>query len=108
MRHRGEQYVAEAGCSTPTVQLVPHSGQSAVLPAWIASVRARVRRSRRHCRERQADEQNIADDFTDGISGPPHPLHNRGPAPRSSATTTSRNRGALSWPMHDTVRAAQA
>ncbi|MGW1507005.1 hypothetical protein ACWCQW_52965 [Streptomyces mirabilis] len=48
---------------------VPHSGQLAFLAAWTASVRARVRRSRLQCRERQAYEQNTAADFTEGISG---------------------------------------
>ena len=99
LRQRGEQYRAEAGCSTPTVQLAPYSGQFAVRAAWTAWVLALVCRNRRQCRERQADEQNTAVDFTDGISGPPHPRHERGPASRSSVITTSRSRGAPSLPM---------
>lgn len=49
-------------------------------------------------RERHADEQNTADAFADGISGPSRPRHNRGPA-SSSATTTSRSRGTPFLPM---------
>ncbi|MEU8849032.1 hypothetical protein AB0C70_22905 [Streptomyces sp. NPDC048564] len=55
MRQAGEQqYVAEAGRSTPTVQDIPHSGQLAVTLAFTAS--ARARRIPRQCRERHADE----------------------------------------------------
>ncbi|MET7313167.1 hypothetical protein ACWD7C_40105 [Streptomyces sp. NPDC005134] len=79
MRQRGEQYRADTGWSTPTVQLAPHSRQSAVRAAWTASVLALVRRSRRQCLERQAEEQNTAVDYADGIRGPPHPRHNRDP-----------------------------
>ncbi|MFF2127771.1 hypothetical protein ACFVW1_20650 [Streptomyces olivochromogenes] len=68
MRQRGEQYRAEAGRSTPTVQLTSHPAQFAVRAAWTSSVLALVRRSRRQCRERQADEQNFAVAFADGIS----------------------------------------
>lgn len=93
LRQRGEQYIAETGRSTPTVQDVPHSGQLAVTPAFTASVLARARRIRRQYRERHAVEQNRVVAFADGISGPPHPRHNRGPA-SSSLTTTSRSRGA--------------
>ncbi|MCX4452329.1 hypothetical protein OOK58_09410 [Streptomyces sp. NBC_01728] len=98
MRQRGEQYLAEAGRSTPTVQNVPHSGQLDVTLTFIASVLARVRRIRRQCRDRQADEQNAAVAFADGISRPPHPRHSRGPA-SSSATMTSRSRGVPFLPM---------
>ncbi|MEU3920104.1 hypothetical protein [Streptomyces sp. NPDC029004] len=98
LRQRGEQYLAEAGWSTPTVQPVPHSGQFAVPASWTASVLALVRRSLRQCRARQTDEQNTAVAFADGISGPPHPRHNRGSV-SSSVTTTSSNRGAPSVPM---------
>ncbi|MFD0501750.1 hypothetical protein ACFQ0G_00240 [Streptomyces chiangmaiensis] len=98
MRQRGEQYVAEAGCSTPTVQDVPHSGQTDVWLAFTASVLAFARRIRRQCRDRHTDEQNTAVIFARGISGPPHPRHNRGPV-SFSATTTSRSRGTPSLPM---------
>ncbi|MFJ3310853.1 hypothetical protein ACIPSA_49560 [Streptomyces sp. NPDC086549] len=98
MRQAGEQYVAEAGRSTPTVHDVPQSGQLAVIPACTASVLARARRIRRQCLDRQADEQNTAVAFADGMSGPPHPRHNRGPA-SSSATATSRSRGTPSLPV---------
>lgn len=74
------------------------SRQASIRAAWTASVPALVRRSRRHCRERHADEQNTADAFADGISGPSRPRHNRGPA-SSSATTTSRSRGTPFLPM---------
>ncbi|MFI1488703.1 hypothetical protein [Streptomyces sp. NPDC020747] len=90
--------MAETGRSTPIVQDRPHSGQLAGTPALTASVLARARRIRRQCRDRHADEQNTAVVFTAGISGPPHPRHNLGPA-SSSATTTSRSRGTLSLPM---------
>ena len=72
--------------------------QFAVRAAWTASVLALVRRSWRQCLERQADEQNAAIAFTDGINGPPHPRHNRGPE-SPSTTATSRNRGIPSLPM---------
>ncbi len=98
LRQAGEQYVAETGRSTPTVQDVPHSGQLDVTPAWTASVLARARRIRRQCRDRHTDEQNTAAVFAAGISGPPHPRHNRGPA-SSSLTTASRSRGTLSLPI---------
>lgn len=97
LRQRGKQYRAETGWSTPTIQLAPQSRQFAARAARTASVLTLVRHSRRQCRERQADEQNTADAFADGISGPPHPRHNRGPE-SSSATTTSRSRGTLSLP----------
>ncbi|MFG3662392.1 hypothetical protein [Streptomyces sp. NPDC047706] len=74
-------------------------------PAWTASVRARARRIRRQCRDRHTDEQNTADAFTEGISGPPHPRHNRGPV-SPSAATTSLSRGTLSLPMKATLRAS--
>ncbi|MFD4630174.1 hypothetical protein ACFVYR_20295 [Streptomyces sp. NPDC058284] len=91
LRQRGEQYTAETGRSTPTVQLTPHCGQFATMPFFTASVLARVRRIRRQCRERQTDEQNTAD----GINGSPHPRHNRGPTSMST-DATSRSRGAFS------------
>jgi hypothetical protein len=97
-KQAGEQYVAETGRSTPTVQDAPHSGQLAVRPAFTASILTRARRIRRQCRERQADEQKTVAAFAAGISGPPHPRHNRGPA-SFSATTTSRSRGSPSLPM---------
>ncbi|GGZ40592.1 hypothetical protein GCM10010344_01410 [Streptomyces bluensis] len=98
LRQRGEQYVAETRRSTPIVHDAPHSGQQAVAPTFTASVLACARRIRRQCRDRHADEQNTAAAFADGISGPPHPLHNLGPVP-SSATTTSRSRGTPSLPL---------
>jgi hypothetical protein len=98
LRQAGEQYVAEAGRSTPTVQAAPYSGQKDVRPAFTASVFARARRIRRQYHDRHAAEQNTAVDFADGISGPPHPRHNRGPT-SSSTTTTSRSRGNPSLPM---------
>lgn len=98
-RRRGEQYVAETGRLTPTVQDIPHSAQVDAWLAWTASVLARVLRICRQCRDRHADEQNAAFAFAVGVSGPPHALHNRGPAPRSSATTTSLSRGTLSLRM---------
>jgi hypothetical protein len=99
LRQPGEQYTAEAGRSTPTVHDAPHSGQLDVTPAWTASVLVCARRIRRQCRDdRQADEQNTAVTITEGISGPPHPRHNCGPA-SSSVTTTSRSRGTPSLPM---------
>lgn len=98
LRQRGEQYVAEAGRSTPTVQDAPHSGQLAVTPTWTASVLPRARRIRRQCRDRHADEHHTAVAFAAGISGPPHPRHNRGPM-SSSTTTTSRRRGTPSLSM---------
>lgn len=73
LRQAGEQYVAETGRSTPTVQDVPQSGQLAVTPAFTASVLTRARRIRRQCRDRQAVEQNTAVALADGISGPPAP-----------------------------------
>lgn len=79
--------------STPLPVVVPHSGQLDVQSARTASALARVRRIRRQCRERQADEQNTPVDFTDGVSGPPRPRHNRGSAPRPSATTSSLSPG---------------
>uniref|UniRef100_UPI002F9091FF hypothetical protein n=1 Tax=Streptomyces sp. NBC_01562 TaxID=2975879 RepID=UPI002F9091FF len=94
MRQAGEQYVAESGRSTLTIQDAPHSGQL----AFTASVLARARRIRRQCRERHVDEQKTAVTFADGISGEPHPRHNRGPVP-SSATTTSLSRGVPSLPI---------
>jgi hypothetical protein len=98
LRQPGEQYVAETGRSTPTVQDVPHSGQLDITPAFTASVLTRARRIRRQCRDRQAVEQNTAVAFADGISGPPHPRHNRGPE-SSFAITTSLSRGTPSLPM---------
>ncbi|MEU7650354.1 hypothetical protein [Streptomyces huasconensis] len=94
LRQRGEQYTAETERSTPTVQRAPHCGQLATMPFFTASVLARVRRIRRQCRERQADEQNTADTFTNGITGSPHPRHNRGPVSMST-DATSRSRGAF-------------
>ncbi|MFE2584532.1 hypothetical protein [Streptomyces sp. NPDC059378] len=94
MRQRGEQYVAEAGCSTPTVHDTPHSGQ----PAVTASALAFARRIRRQLLERHTAEQNTAVAFADGINGSPHPRHNRGPS-WSSAAATSRSRTAPSLPM---------
>jgi hypothetical protein len=108
LRQRGEQYRAETGWSTPSVQLAPHPGQFAVRAAWTASVLTLVRRSRRQCRERQAEEQNTAVAFADGISGPPHPRHNRGPLSRSPATTTSLSRGILSLPIRPPYEAKAA
>jgi hypothetical protein len=108
LRQPGEQYVAEAGRSTPTVHDAPHSGQLDVRPAWTAPALARARRIRRQCRDRHADEQNTAVAFAAGISGPPHPRHSRGPV-SSSTTTTSRSRGTPSLPMpspYETVQAA--
>ncbi|GGW71252.1 hypothetical protein GCM10010381_64930 [Streptomyces xantholiticus] len=98
LRQRGEQEIAETGCSTPTVQDTLHSRQLDINPAWTASVLARVRRIRRQCRDRQADEQNTAAAFAVGISGPPHPRHSRGPV-SSSVTTTSLSRGSPSLPI---------
>ncbi|MCX4537944.1 hypothetical protein OHA79_46805 (plasmid) [Streptomyces sp. NBC_00841] len=103
----GEQYVAETGRSTPTVQDVPHSGQLDVTLAFTASVLARARRIRRQCRERQADEQNIAVAFAVGISGPPHPRHSRG-LESFFATATSRSRENPSLPMRPTYEAKTA
>lgn len=94
LRQRGEQYVAEAGRSTPTVHACPHCGHSALRPACTASVRARIRRPSRQLRERHFDEQNTAVAFAFGINGSPHPRHNRGPA-ATSTDATSRSRGAL-------------
>jgi hypothetical protein len=58
LRQAGQQYVAEAGRSTPTVHDALHSGQLDFTPAWIASVLARARRMRRQCLARHTDEQN--------------------------------------------------
>jgi hypothetical protein len=98
LRQQGEQYTAETGCSTPTIQDIPHSGQLDVTPAVTASVLTRARRIRRQCRDRHADEQNTAEVPKFGINGSPHPRHSRGPVP-SSSTATSRSRGALPPPM---------
>lgn len=98
LRQVGEQYVAETGRSTPTVQAVPHSGQLDVTPAFTASVLARARRICRQCLDRHSDEQNTAVAFTPGISGPPHPRHSRGPM-SPSATTISLSRGTPSLPI---------
>lgn len=77
----------------------PHSGQMDVPPAFTASVVALARRIRRQCRDRQADEQNTAVAFADGISGPPYPRHSRGPVSRSSLTRPSHKRGTPSLSM---------
>lgn len=69
-----------------------------VTAAFTASVLARARRICRQCRDRHAEEQNTAVAFADGISGPPHPRHNRGPG-SSAVTATSRSRGTSSLPM---------
>ncbi|MFI5681575.1 hypothetical protein [Streptomyces cellulosae] len=98
LRQAGEQYVAGAGRSTPTVQDAPHSGHLDVTPTWTTSVLARARLIRRQCRDRQVDEQNTAGAFAEGISGPPHPRRNRGPE-SSSVVTTSRSRGTPSLHM---------
>jgi hypothetical protein len=82
----------------PTVHTASHCGQEAVTPAFTASVRALARRIRRQCRERHASSQNTAVDFAEGISGPPHPRHNRGPE-ASSVITISFSRGAPSLSM---------
>jgi hypothetical protein len=95
LRQAGEQYVAEAGCPTPTVHDAPHSGQLDVTPAWTASVLTRARRIRRQCRDRQTDEQNTAVALADGINGPPHFRHSLGPV-SSSVTTTSFSWGTRS------------
>ncbi|MET9735756.1 hypothetical protein ABZZ79_35565 [Streptomyces sp. NPDC006458] len=92
MRQAGEQYVAEEARSTPTVQDAPHSGHLDVQPAATASVLAFARRIRRQCRDRHTEEQNTAAGIADGISGPPHPRHNRGPL-SPSVTVNSRSRG---------------
>ncbi|MFJ1536166.1 hypothetical protein ACIOFV_49040 [Streptomyces mirabilis] len=98
LRQAGEQYTAETRRSTPAIHDAPHWGQATVTSACTAWVLARARRIRRQCLERHADEQNIAVVFADGMSGPPHPRHNRGPA-SSSATATSRSRGTPFLPM---------
>ncbi|GGY61902.1 hypothetical protein GCM10010326_65950 [Streptomyces xanthochromogenes] len=88
------------------VQLSPHSGQLTARPFCTASVRARVRRIRRHCRDRQADEQNTAIALAHGLNGSPHPRHNRGPTSRLSAATTSRSEGFPPLPMTSTYDSA--
>ncbi|CAM5529666.1 hypothetical protein SAURM35S_02239 [Streptomyces aurantiogriseus] len=104
LRQWGEQYRAEAGRSKPTVQLAPHSGQSAVRAAWTASVLALARRSCCQCCERHTDEQNIAVDFATGISGPPHLRHDRGPVSQS-AGVASFSRGDPVFAHTSTVEA---
>ncbi|MGV4988718.1 hypothetical protein ACVB8X_37585 [Streptomyces sp. NRAIS4] len=69
----------------------------AATPAFTASVLVRARRISRQCRARHADEQNTAVAFVAGISGPPHPRHNRGPG-SSSVFTTGLSPGTASLP----------
>lgn len=107
LRQEAEQYVAEAGWSTPTVHDAPHSGQLDVTPAWTASVLTRARRIRRQCRDRHTDEQNTADAFTEGISGPPQSRHSLGPV-SLSVTTTSLSLGTLSLGMRTPYERAEA
>ncbi|MFD7283741.1 hypothetical protein ACFV80_43820 [Streptomyces sp. NPDC059862] len=92
-----EQYTAETGRSTPAVHDAPHWGQEAVTSACTAWVLARARRIRRQCLERHADEQNTAIAFAVGMSGSPHPRHNRGPG-SSSVITISLSLGTASLP----------
>jgi hypothetical protein len=107
LRQAGEQYVAEAGRSTPTVHDAPHSGHLDVTPAFTASVLAPARRIRRQCRDRHTDEQNTAEAFAAGINGPPHPRHSLGPV-SSSVTTTSLSGGTRSLPMRPPYEARVA
>lgn len=98
LRHRGEQYTAETERSTPTVQLPPHSGQTAVRPDATASARRPALRCRRQWRERHRGEQNTASAFVPGHNGPPQQRHSRGPG-SSAPTATSLSRTTPSLPM---------